>query len=74
MLHAKEGYPKLVSEFEKKGHVPFQAPDCAKRGNNVVNLPPFIQIPIEKDKLDSNGLMGWKEAQVDILSALGANK
>ena len=34
-------------------------------------MPPFIQNPIEKASLDSNGLIWWNEVQVDIAEALG---
>ena len=37
-------------------------------------MPPFIQLSIEKDRLDSNGLIGWNEAQADIANALGAKR
>ena len=40
-------------------------------GNGII-LPPFIQNPIDKVRLDSNGLRGWSEAQIDIARALGA--
>ena len=41
-----------------------------KYGGNGVKLPPFIQNPIEKANLDSNGLIWWNEVQVDITNAL----
>ena len=73
-LHSEDGRPRLASEFEKKSHVPFQAPGCSKRGDNGVILPPFIQLPIERSSLDSSGLIGWNEAQLDILNILGAER
>ena len=74
VLHSKDGHPRLASEFTKKGHMPYQTPGCAQHGGNGVKLPPFIQIPIEKARLDSSGLDGWNEAQVDIMTMLGAKK
>ena len=71
-LHRKDGDLKPVCDFEKKGHVPYQAPGCTKHGGNGIILPPFIQNPIDKVRLDSNGLRGWSEAQIDITRALGA--
>ena len=71
-LHPEDGDLKLVCDFEKKGHIPYQAPGCTKHGGNGITLPPFIQNPIDKVRLDSNGLRGWSEAQVDIARALGA--
>ena len=62
VLHSKDGHPSLASEFEKKTHLPYQPPGCIKRGGNGVKLPPFIQIPIEGTRLDSDGLVGWDEA------------
>ena len=73
-MHSKDGYPKLASEFEKKGIVPYQPPGCVKHGVNGVKLAPFIHIPIEKDMLASSGLIGWNEAQVDIVNTFGAQK
>ena len=72
VLHSKDGHPRLASEFKKKGTVPYQTPGCAQHGGNGVKLPPFVQIPIEKARLDSSGLIGWNEAQVDIVNMLGA--
>ena len=74
MLHSEDGHPKLASEFAKKGTVPYQPPGCAKHGGNGVKLAPFIQMPVEKARLDSSGLDGWKEAQVDIMKTLAAMK
>ena len=74
VLHTKDGNPSLASEFKKKGTVPYQTPGCAQHGGNGFKLPPFIQIPIEKARLDSSGLDGWNEAQVDIMNMLGAKK
>ena len=74
VLHSKDGTPVLASEFEKKGIVPYQTPGCIKRGDNGVKLPPFIQIPIEKARLDSDGLIHWNEAMLDIKETLGAKK
>ena len=54
--------------------MPFQAPGCSKRGDNGVILPPFFQIPIERSRLDSSGLVGWNEAQRDIMNTLGAKR
>ena len=72
VLHSKDGHPSLASEFKKKGIMPYQTPGCAQHGGNGFKLPPFIQIPIEKARLNSSGLDGWEEAQVDILNMLGA--
>ena len=74
MLHSRDGQPSLASEFEKKGHVPYQPPGCTSRGGNGILLPPFIQIPVEETSLDSDGLFGWIEAQVDIKETLGVMK
>ena len=74
MLHSKDGTPVLASEFAKKGIVPYQTPGCIKRGENGVKLPPFIQIPIEKTRLDSDGLIDWNEAMLDIKETLGGKK
>ena len=52
--------------------MPYQTPGCAQHGGNGFKLPPFIQIPILKARLNSSGLDGWEEAQVDILNMLGA--
>ena len=54
--------------------MPFQAPGCSKRGDNGVILPDFFQIPIERSRLDSSGLIGWNEAQRDIMNAIGAKR
>ena len=54
--------------------MPYQPPGCAKRGGNGVKLAPFIQMPVEKGRLDSNGVLGWNEAQADIVNTLGAKK
>lgn len=73
-LHSEDGHPRLASEFEKKGHVPFQAPGCSKRGDNGVILPPFIQNPIEKGALDPKALIGWDKTKDDIVDALGGKR
>ena len=70
-LHPQDGHPRPVSEFQKKSFLPFQTPGCTKNGGNGIKLPPFIQNPIEKASLDSNGLIWWNEVQVDIAEALG---
>ena len=54
--------------------MPFQAPGCSKRGDNGVILPPFFPILIERSRLDSSGLIGWNEAQRDIMNAIGAKR
>ena len=58
-LHPRYGRPRQVAELKKCGGLPFQPPSCTQAVGNVVELPPFIEVPIEAGKFDLGQLTGW---------------